>query len=123
MGETTMWVTVLALVLAGLSVFLIAVSVVQVDVRGAGDLGRAGYCSVPGNTAGDGTALQPGMFLDLLIGEPATNGHFTGATPANFVKDIGLTCAAPPPGYVRQGFATGAGQVGAGVYPYYAPAD
>lgn len=116
----TRWGVVLALVLAGLSVFLLAVRLVDVDVRGAGEFARAGYCSVSGNTAADGSALQPGTFLDLVVGEPATNGHYTGAAPANFVKGIGLTCARPPAGYVRQGFASGAGEVGSGVYPYYA---
>jgi len=116
----TRWGVVLALVLAGLSVFLLAVLLVDVDVRGAGQFARAGYCSVSGNTAADGSALQPGTFLDLVVGEPATNGHYTGAAPANFVKGIGLTCASPPAGYIRQGFASGAGEVGSGVYPYYA---
>src|SRR6476619_5391779 len=102
-----MWGSVLALMLVGLSVFAIAVLVVDVEVRHAGAAGRAGYCSVSGNTAADGTALQPGTFLDLLIGEPTTNGHFAGAAPANFVKGTGLTCASPPAGYVRHGFASG----------------
>ena len=111
----------MVLVLAGLTVFLLAVSLADVNLRGAGQFARAGYCSVAGNTAADGSALQPGTFLDLVVGEPVTNGHYAGAAPANFVKGIGLTCASPPTGYVRNGFASGAGQIGSGVYPYYAP--
>ena len=120
-NDTIRWRVVLALVLAGLSVFVVAILLVDVDVRGAGQLARAGYCSVSGNTAADGSALQPGTFLDLVVGEPSTNGHYAGAVPANFVTGIGLTCASPPVGFVRNGFASGAGQVGSGVYPYYVP--
>ncbi len=123
LSRATMWGLVLLLVLAGLAVFLVAAFVVNVDVRGAGQLARAGYCSVSGNKAADGSALQPGTFLDLVVGEPSTNGHYTGAVPANFVKGMGLTCAGPPAGYVRKGFASGAGVAGSGVYPYYVPAD
>lgn len=122
-STTAMWGSVLALMLVGLSVFVIAVLVVDVEVRKAGAAGRAGYCSVPGNTAADGTALQPGTFLDLLIGEPTTNGHYTGAAPANFIEGIGLSCGSPPAGYVRHGIATGAGLEGAGIYPFYAAPD
>jgi hypothetical protein len=121
-SRAEMWGVVLVLVLAGLSVFVLAVILDGVDVRGAGVFARAGYCSVSGNTTGAGSSLQPGTFLDLVVGEPATNGHYTGATPANFVKGIGLTCADPPAGYVSNGFASGAGQAGSGVYPYYVPA-
>jgi hypothetical protein len=120
-SRATMWGVVLVLTAAGLSVFVLAVFLDKVDVRGAGQFARAGYCSVSGNTTGDGSPLQPGTFLDLVVGEPATNGHYTGAAPANFVKGIGLTCSGPPAGFVRHGFASGAGRVGSGVYPYYAP--
>jgi hypothetical protein len=116
-----MWGVVLVLVLAGLSVFLLAIVLDDVQVSGAGQFARAGYCSVSGNTTVDGSSLQPGTFLDLVAGEPATNGHYSGATPANFVKGIGLTCAGPPAGYVRQDFAADAEHIGSGIYPYYAP--
>jgi hypothetical protein len=116
-----MWAVVLVLVLAGLSVFLLAVLLQDVHVSGADQFARAGYCSVSGNTAVDGSALQPGTFLDLVVGEPATNGHYTGATPANFVKGLGLTCGSPPAGYIRRGFASDAEHVGSGIYPYYVP--
>jgi hypothetical protein len=119
----SMWGPVLLLVLAGLSAFLVAVFLEEVHVDGAGQFARAGYCSVPGNTAADGSALQPGTFLDLVVGEPSTNGHYAGSAPANFVKGAGLTCGSPPPGYTRQGFASDAEHVGTGIYPYYAPAD
>ena len=47
-------------------------------------------------------------------------GPLAGAQRANFVDDRGLTCAAPPPGFVRRGFATAAMGVPPGTYPYYA---
>lgn len=110
------------LVLAGVSVFLVAVSSTQVHVGRSQQFSRAGYCSVEGNTAVDGSPLQPGTFLNLVVGEPARDGHYTGATPANFIKGIGLTCGGPPAGYVRNGFAADAAHIGSGIYPYYAPA-
>lgn len=116
------WGVVAALVLAGLSVFVVAVVLADVHVTGSGQFARAAYCSVSGNTAVDGSALQPGTFLDLVVGTPQTNGHYTGATPANFVEGVGLTCDNPPEGYVRHGFASNAQQVASGIYPYYTPA-
>ena len=120
-GETR-WGLVVALVLARLSVFLVAVSFDDVSVGGAAQFARAGYCSVPGNTSEAGAPLQPSTFLDLVVGEPEKDAHYAGATPAAYVEGLGLTCSPPPAGYVRHGFASGAGQVGTGIYPYYAPA-
>ncbi len=121
LGRATMWVAVAALVTVGLSVFLITVSLVDVQAGGSDHTARAGYCSVPGNTNVDGSALQPGTYLDLIVGEPTRNGRYSGAVPANFIHGIGLTCSAPPPGYVRRGLATVAQNVRAGIYPYYVP--
>jgi hypothetical protein len=113
---------VVLLVLTGLSIFLLAVSLEDIHVNGSRQFARAGYCSVSGNTAADGSPLNPGTFLDLLVGEPDNDGHYSGATLAILVKGIGLTCAGPPAGYVRHGFAADATHVGTGSYPYYVPA-
>jgi len=107
------WKTVLVLVVGGLSVFLLAVLLANAHAGRSHEFARAGYCSVAGDTAIDGSPLGLGTFLDLLVGEPAKDGHYTGAVAANFVKGVGLTCTSPPAGYVRRGFA--------GMYPYYVP--
>jgi len=116
-----MWLLVAALVAAGLLVFGVAVSYTSFSINSAQQFARAGYCSVPGNLSVDGTPLQPGTFLDLIVGEPEWNGHYAGAAPANFVQGAGVTCSPPPPGYVRDGFAGAENQVAAGIYPYYRP--
>lgn len=116
------WRAVVALVVGGLSVFLLAVLLDNARVSGAHQFARAGYCSVAGDTAIDGSALAPGTFLNLVVGEPARDGHYTGAVPANLVQGLGLTCGGPPAGYVRRGFAADAQHIGSGIYPYYAPA-
>ena len=82
---------------------------------------RVGYCAANGDTWADGSAIATGTFLNLAMGQPLNDPHYTGATPANFVKGEGITCAAPPAGYSRQGFATSAMDVGDDFYPYYAP--
>lgn len=120
---------VLVLVVAGLAAYLLVVLFnadhvsFNADYGGGGrQFARAGYCSVAGNTATDGSPLQPGTFLDLVVGEPAKDSHYTGATPAIFIKGTGLTCGVPPAGYVQHGFAADAQHVGTGIYPYYVPA-
>ena len=115
------WGTVLVLVVAGLAAYLLLV-LFNADYAGGTQFARAGYCSVPGDTAVDGSPLQPGTFLDLFVGEPAKDGHYTGATPAIFIKGEGLTCGNPPTGYVQHGFAADAQHIGTGMYPYYVPA-
>lgn len=115
------WSFVIALALAGLTTFALTLFLHHVQIGASKQFARAGYCSVAGDTDVDGAPLHPGTFLDLLVGEPAVDGHYTGAVPATFVKGVGLTCAAPPAGYVRQGFASGGGQPGTGIYPYFAP--
>lgn len=57
---------------------------------------RVAYCSVPGNTWADGTPITPGTFLNLLVGQPATDKHYTGAVPAWYVEGVGLTCTLTP---------------------------
>ena len=61
------------------------------------------------------------LSLDLIVGAPSVDGHYAGAGPASFIEGVGLTCSAPPSGYVRDGFADTSGRPG-GVYPYYAKA-
>jgi hypothetical protein len=107
-----------ALTVAGLAVFATAVAVENVGAGNSAAFVRAGYCSVPGDTADDGTPLPPGTFLNLTVGAPALDGHYAGAVPANYVAGIGLTCGGPPGGYVRDGFVDGGGRPG-GIYPYY----
>jgi hypothetical protein len=118
-----MWASVLALVLAGLSVFVLAVALDNVHAGGSRQFARAGYCSVAGDLTGDGSAMAPGTFLDLIVGEPVNDWHYTGAVPANFVEGIGLVCGGPPVGYVRHGFAADAQHIGTGIYPYYVRAS
>ena len=113
---------VLALVSVGLGLFLLAVLLDDVHVGASEQFARAGYCSVAGNTTATGAPLQPGTFLDLLVGEPSRDGHYTGATLAIFIKGVGLTCGSPPAGYVRHGVAADDQHVGTGLYPYYIPA-
>jgi hypothetical protein len=53
---------------------------------------------------------------------PATlypSGALAGSKPANYVAGQGLTCAGPPAGYTRHGFATADLGVPANVYPLY----
>ena len=116
-----LWIPVLALVVVGALAFALAVARVDVRVSGADAFERAAYCSVAGNTAPDGSELAPGTFLDLLLGEPGRDARVAGAQPANFIQGAGLTCAGPPSGFVRRGFASSADNVRAGIYPYYAP--
>ena len=116
-----MWLLVTALVAAGLLVFGLAVSRVTVTINGDRQFARAAYCSVPGNQSADGTPLQPGTFLNLVVGEPESNVNYAGAGAANFVEGVGLTCSAPPPGYIRDGFAGDEHHVTPGIYPYYRP--
>jgi hypothetical protein len=108
------------LVVGGLALFVAAFAFANRHAGNSAAFVRAGYCSAPGDTAGDGSPLQPGTFLDLTVGAPAVDGHYVGAVPANFVAGVGLTCESPPAGYVRAGVADGGGRQGAGIYPYYA---
>ena len=88
---------------------------------GSAQIPYAGYCSAAGNTWPDGTAIVPGTFLYLVYQQPATDAHYTGATPAIYVKGKGITCDPPPAGYAQQGYAGNDLSVPDGLYPYYAP--
>ena len=66
-----------------------------------------GYCEGPNYRA-----LPLGLY-------PA--GALARAKPASFVAGSGLTCAAPPAGYVRRGFATADMGVREHTYPLYVP--
>lgn len=88
--------------------------------RLAGTTSGAGYCAVAGNTTPAGRPIAPGTFLDLDYGQPARDFHYAGASPANFVQGIGLTCLAPPVGYTQKGTAPESLGVPAGLYPYFA---
>lgn len=115
------WYAVGLLVVAGLATFVAGVAFANVQAGNSGAFVRAGYCSVAGDTDDNGAPLQPGTFLDLTLGAPSVDGHYTGATPADFIEGVGLACSVPG-GYVRDGFADGGGQPGSGMYPYYAKA-
>jgi hypothetical protein len=81
--------------------------------------GRAGYCSVAGNTNYWGVALPPGTFLDLATSQPETNANYKGAVPANYLQGVGLTCDVLP-GFTKTGQTVGATGPGSpGTYPYY----
>lgn len=88
---------------------------------GSAQIPHAGYCSVAGNMWPDGTAIGPGTFLYLVYQQPATDVHYTGATPAIYVKGNGITCDPPPAGYTQQGYAGNDLSVPDGLYAYYAP--
>ena len=77
----------------------VAVTVATTSVRGA-------YCTVAGNTTDDGSPLVPGTFVNLDEGQALTDPHYLGASAANFIQGVGLTCAPPPAGYARHGYAT-----------------
>jgi hypothetical protein len=84
---------------------------------------HTGYCAVAGNTHPyTGTPIQPGTFLLLLSGQPTTDPHYQGATPANYFEGKGITCDAPI-GYLPTGKTVGYGGAGdPGPYPYYTKA-
>jgi hypothetical protein len=80
---------------------------------------RAAYCAGTGNTAPDGSPLTAGSFLDLRLDQPSKDGHYAGATLARFVEGKGLTCDAPPAGFVQDGLAGDAQHVPSGLYAYF----
>jgi len=67
---------------------------------------RAGYCAVQGNRSLDGTPIVPGTFVDLVAGQPDTDPHFEGATPAYYYDGVGISCDLLP-GYARTGELVG----------------
>jgi hypothetical protein len=83
---------------------------------------RVGYCAAAGNTnASTGAPIPPGTFLNLEQGQPATDSHYTGATPAVYVMGQGLTCGPVPAGYAARGVAPSSLNVPADTYTLYAP--
>jgi hypothetical protein len=60
-----------------------------------------------------------GVFIELSPNQPALDPRYKNAVPANYIAGQGITCSAPPPGYVRDGFATADLGVPPGIYPYY----
>jgi uncharacterized surface protein with fasciclin (FAS1) repeats len=80
---------------------------------------HAGYCAVAGNTTPAGEPIPAGKFLDLYYGQPTWDYHYAGATVAVFIQGHGLTCEAPPTGYVRMGTAPDELNVPGGLYAYY----
>jgi len=83
---------------------------------------RAGYCSAPGNTL-NGVPLMPGTFLNLYLGQPHVDPNFAGAVPANYYEGIGISCQAPPAGYIAStGFVDGVGgdtEAAGRIYPFF----
>lgn len=65
-----------------------------------------GYCSAAGNTRPDGTSIAPGTFLNLEAGQPASDPHYTGATPAYYYQGLGISCDQLP-GYAATGELVG----------------
>jgi hypothetical protein len=80
---------------------------------------RGAYCTVAGNTTDNGLPLLPNTFVNLDDGQAGSDPNYAGAAPANFIQGTGLTCAQPPAGYTRHGFATPDMDVDGGLYPYY----
>jgi hypothetical protein len=81
---------------------------------------RLGYCSVAGNTSPvTGAAFPPGTFLELQAGQPASDPHYAGAVPADYLEGIGTTCGMRH-GYTATGLTVGYRGLGdPGPYPYY----
>lgn len=84
---------------------------------------RFGFCSAPGDTRPDGTPIAPGTFLNLLLGQPETDRHYTGAVPAFYVQGVGITCSLTPQQAALAASSTqkagGGGDVTPyGIYPY-----
>jgi hypothetical protein len=91
-------------------------------------LSRAGYCAAAGNTdPGTGAPLVVGSFLNLFFGQPTWDPHYTGASPAIFVKGKGITCDPPPVGYVDSGRKVNSAEMSnpsdpGAIYEYWVPA-
>ena len=56
---------------------------------------RFGYCSVAGNTQPDGAPIAAGTFLNLVLGQPGFDPHYTGAYPSFYIEGVGITCNTP----------------------------
>ena len=51
------------------------------------------YCSAPGDTDLNGNPLVPGTSLNLLLGQPLVDDHYTGSTPGFWIPGLGVTCS------------------------------
>jgi hypothetical protein len=54
---------------------------------------RFGYCSVAGNTHPDGPAVAAGTFLNLVLGQPGFDPHYTAAFPSFYIEGVGSPAA------------------------------
>ncbi|HEX4519246.1 MAG TPA: hypothetical protein VH063_06655 [Gaiellaceae bacterium] len=86
----------------------------------AGSGEEVGYCAVAGDrNPVTGALIQPGTFLVLDPGQPATDPSYAGATPANYLQGLGIACGVPA-GYVLSTEKVGYGGHGdPGLYAYY----
>ncbi len=81
---------------------------------------RAGYCAAEGNTDPyTGAPIRAGRFMDLELEQVLSDESYAGATPANYVDGVGITCGPIPQGFVQQGFAPESLGVPANTYPFY----
>jgi len=76
---------------------------------GEAPLPRVGYC-------------LEGKFLNLELGQPSADSAYEGAVLARYVDGRGITCAAPPAGYVLAGTAPDEYGVPGRLYAYWVPA-
>jgi hypothetical protein len=51
------------------------------------------YCSAAGDTDSNGNPIAPGTSLNLLLGQPLIDAHYTGATPGFWIPGLGVTCS------------------------------
>jgi hypothetical protein len=72
-------------------------------------LPRAGYC-------------MDGKFLNLVLGQPSADPMYEDAVLAWYVEGRGITCAAPPAGYVAFETAPDEFGVPGRLYAYWVPA-
>jgi hypothetical protein len=77
-------VKLVALVAAGVAALVVSGSALAADHA---PLPRVGYC-------------LDGEFVNLALGQPKVDLTYEGAVLANYVAGVGLTCKAPPAGYV-----------------------
>ncbi|HEX5585045.1 hypothetical protein [Gaiella sp.] len=77
-------VKLVALVAAGVAALVVSGSALAGDHA---PLPRVGYC-------------LDGDFVNLALGQPKVDLTYEGAVLANYVAGVGLTCKAPPAGYV-----------------------
>jgi hypothetical protein len=94
------------LVVTGVVALVAAGSALAANAQG---LPRAGYC-------------LHGKFLNLVLGQPSADPMYEDAVLAWYVKGVGITCAAPPAGYVAFETAPDEFGVPGRLYAYWVPA-